>query len=85
MDLGIAGIGVASLLTNSLGLILNMYMTSCNEEIQQTCRISIFDSRVMENIMIYLKIGLPNVTILMLDWTAFEASSLMAGYLGVKE
>lgn len=38
-----------------------------------------------ENLAIYLKIALPNVIILMLDWTCFEASSLMAGMLGVKE
>lgn len=85
LNLGIAGIGLASLLTNLLGLILNVYITSTHEEIALMNSVSIFDSRVMENTMIYLSIGMPNVTILMLDWTAFEASSIMAGYLGVEE
>ena len=33
----------------------------------------------------YLKIGIPNMTIIVLDWTCFEISSLLAGILGVKE
>ena len=40
---------------------------------------------MLENTETYLKLSLPNVAILMLDWTCFEASSLMAGYLGIAE
>lgn len=87
LNLGIAGTGVSSLLTNLLGLILNMYMTNSKEGIEEARDVSIFDSRVLEKTgaSMYLQISLPNVVVLMLDWTCFEASSLMAGYLGVAE
>jgi len=85
LDLGIVGTGISSFLTNLLGLTINCVLTSYKKELVDANSVSIFDYRVYENMGIYLKIGLPNVVILMLDWTCFEASSLMAGYLGVEE
>ena len=79
LELGIVGTGISSLLTNILGFFINCYLTSKSEEIEEANSVSIFDKRVIENMGIYLKIGLPNVAILMLDWTCFEVSSLMAG------
>ena len=33
----------------------------------------------------YLAIGMPNIAIIVLDWACFEITTLMAGYVGVKE
>ena len=85
LDLGIAGTGISSLLTNLVGLYMNINLTKKIEGVDQICSISIFDLRVFENIPVYMKIGIPNMTILMLDWTCFEVTSVMAGYIGVKE
>lgn len=84
LQLGIIGTGVSSFLTNVLGLSLNIYIVSQREEFDHICSVSIFDKRVFENISIYLKIGMPNVTIIMLDWTCFEITAVMSGFLGVE-
>jgi Na+-driven multidrug efflux pump len=47
--------------------------------------ISIFNKKVYSNIKEYLTIGIPNMIVLILDWTCFEISSIMAGLLGVNE
>ena len=44
-----------------------------------------FDEIVWKDLSTYVKIGVPNMTIILLDWTCFEVSSLMAGVLGVNE
>ena len=44
-----------------------------------------YDKRVFKNWDIYLSISLPCMMILILDWSCFEASSLMAGYMGVNQ
>ena len=85
LEMGIIGTGISSFITNSLGLFLNMMIVQNREDFDQICSISIFDKRVYDNIWIYLKIGLPNVTIIMLDWTCFEITAIMSGFLGVEE
>lgn len=85
LGLGIIGTGISSFLTNTLGMVLNIYIISQREEFDQICAVSIFDKRVFENTSIYLKIGLPNMIIIMLDWTCFEITAIMSGYLGVEE
>ena len=64
---------------------MNLYIVSQREDFDQICSVSIFEKRVYENISIYLKIGMPNVTIIMLDWTCFEITAVMSGYMGVNQ
>ena len=83
--MGIEGITLASFLTNLLVLILNIWLTNATNFLEIANRISIFDLRVYKNLKTYLSIGIPCVMILVLDWSCFEVSSLMAGYIGVNE
>lgn len=83
---GILGTSLSSFLTNGMGLALNLYFVanSQGEDYDKITTISFFDSRIYENMGIYLQIGLPNVAIIMLDWTCFEVTAVMSGFLGVK-
>lgn len=87
LDLGILGTSISSFLTNVVGLALNLHLVASaqGEDFDQITAISIFDSKVYENMDIYLRIGLPNVTIIMLDWTCFEITAVMSGFLGVEQ
>ena len=80
---GIIGTGISSFITNALGLFLNIQYVNQREEFDKICTTSLLDSRVLENTSTYLKIGLPNMTIIMLDWTCFEITAVLSGYLGV--
>lgn len=83
--MGVVGTALASLLTNTQVLAMNYYLTSREEDLHDALHVSIFDPRVRQDLATYLKIGLPNMTIILLDWTCFEITSLMAGILGVNE
>jgi multidrug resistance protein, MATE family len=40
---------------------------------------------VFRQIREYISIGTPNIAVVVLDWACFEITTLMAGYVGVKE
>lgn len=46
---------------------------------------SLNDEKVRQNIGTYLLTGFPNMMIILLDWSCFECSGLIAGLIGVKE
>ena len=83
--MGIEGTTLASFITNGLVLIINVYLTSKEKGLEIANKVRFFDKRVFKNIDIYLSIGMPCMMILILDWSCFEVSSLMTGYIGVNE
>ena len=83
--MGIAGTSLASLITNLLTLLINIYLTNTTENLKSATKVSFFDERVFKNLDVYLSIGMPCMMILILDWSCFEVSSLMAGFIGVNE
>ena len=85
LDMGVRGLAVASFLSNLTILTLNHFMIVSQKEFEESLTVSFFDEQVRENVGSYLMIGLPNMTIILLDWMCFQASSLMAGVIGVKE
>ena len=85
LEMGIRGLTIASFITNLAIFVINHFMMAMQVEFEESLTVSFFDPQVRENIGSYLMIGLPNMTIILLDWMCFQASSLMAGVIGVKE
>lgn len=83
--MGMRGLALASFMTNVTIWIINQILMSRQSEFEEALAVSLFDPQVRENIGSYLMIGVPNMTIILLDWMCFQASSLMAGVIGVKE
>jgi hypothetical protein len=81
--MGIEGTTLASFCTNLLVLITNIYLTNITRSLKKANKVSIFDKRVFKNFDVYLSISIPCMMILILDWSCFEVSSLMAGFMGV--
>lgn len=83
MDLGIAGTGYASSLSNLTVYISLLVYTSQIEHIQEAVQMP--NSRTFQGIGEYLSLGIPSAMMLCLEWWAFEAMAVMSGYVGVKE
>ena len=83
--MGVVGAGIASFITNTKVLALNLYLTSIQEDLEAVNAVPLSNPQVWTDFGTYLRIGLPNLMIILLDWTCFEISSLFAGLLGVNE
>ena len=55
------------------------------EDLKEALAISFFDKKVFENLSTYMMISLPNIVIILLDWSCFQCSALMVGLIGVQE
>ena len=83
LDLGIAGTGYASSISNlSVYLSLLVY-TSMVSEISEAVQLP--NARTFQGIYEYLSLGIPSAMMLCLEWWAFEAMAVMSGYVGVNE
>lgn len=85
LSYGVVGTALASLITNAQVLLLNLVFTKRIPELQEALHVALCEEVVFQDMATYLRIGIPNMTIIVLDWTCFEISSLLAGILGVKE
>ena len=83
MNLGIAGAGIANIITNAITLSLNMIYTFSISEIKK----AIFcpDKRLFLNLCQYLKLGFPCTFMLCLNLWANLCIDIVAGYIGVTE
>ena len=62
------------------------YISTMNfEELKEATQISIFDRRVRNEMSTYLSMALPVMFTIFLEWSTFEAMTIMSGYLGVIE
>ena len=84
-ELGIAGTGYAGSLSNSI-IFLSLLIYSYNiADIRKAVQLP--DSRLFRlgGILEYLKLGVPAVIMLCLEWWAFEVMTILVGYIGVNE
>ena len=85
LNKGIAGTAYATLITNLYSLGYNLYYTWVQVDMAQINKVSFFDKQIYKFKLIktYLSLGVPNITIIFLDWICFQTSSLIAGTMGV--
>mmetsp|Transcript_18416 Transcript_18416/g.31498 ORF Transcript_18416/g.31498 Transcript_18416/m.31498 type:complete len:122 (+) Transcript_18416:481-846(+) len=84
-ELGVAGTGLAGLVTNSYLFVMNRYFTQRVEEIREANEVSFTDPQIRSQLGMYFKIGAPTMAVMCFDWSCFELMTIMAGYLGVVE
>ena len=81
MDLGIQGIGIACSLSNLLIYVGNLIYPAFITEISDA--VFLPNRHSFRGFRQYFEIGIPSCLILCLEWWAFEAMTLISGYLGV--
>ena len=84
LNWGVVGTGFSFTITTFLVWIINMIYTKCLKDVDviEARKIHFFDSQVYRSIWQYLKISLPNMFLMFLDWSSFEIMTLISGSLG---
>ena len=85
MQMDIRGTALASILTNLQILLANKWLMEAEPDLAEALEVRFFDKKVPENLGTYMSIALPNMTIILLDWTCFQCSALMVGLIGINE
>lgn len=81
LSFGLYGIGMAGFITNLITFMgMNIYPLYI-EEIREAIKTP--DRRVFNDLVPYLKLGLPISMMLCFEWWSFEVIVLFAGYMGV--
>lgn len=58
---------------------------SKDKDIIEACKVAFFDKQVGKQKLQYLKIGIPNMLLMFLDWSCDAVTTLVSGHLGVLE
>ena len=83
-DLKIYGIGLAAFCTNSIIFLLQNYFLR-NLEIAQEChQVSFFDSNNLNGISGYLKLAIPCLLFIIIEWAAYDMTNVIAGIVDSK-
>lgn len=82
-NLGVAGTGLATFLSNLFIFVVNEYKTQAELDIAELNEVSIFDKNVCRDFDEYLKIGIPNALTIFMEFSSYEIMILFVGYLGV--
>jgi Na+-driven multidrug efflux pump len=85
MELSIKGLAISSFITNAFAFVHNHHYITSEADLQDALKVSMMDLSVRQNIGTYIKTGLPNALIILIDWSCFECSSMIAGLIGVHE
>ena len=85
MQMDIKGTALTSILTNLQILLANKWLMEAEPDLAEALEVRFFDKKVPENLGTYMSIALPNMTIILLDWTCFQCSALMVGLIGINE
>jgi len=83
LEMSITGIGIASSITNLIIFLSLIQFTNWTEDIQEAVQWP--DKNTFRGIRQYYALGIPSALMLCLEWWAFEAMSLITGYIGVDE
>jgi Na+-driven multidrug efflux pump len=85
LECEIMGVGFASILTNTSILLANLFFTNRVEEIKEATRVGIRDPQVWKSLRAYFSLGVPSMLNMVLEFSCFEITTLLAGYLSVIE
>lgn len=85
LDLGVIGSGISSTITNILLFIGNWYYTNILDDLKEANRVSQFDKNVNNGLIDYLKIGIPSMVVMILDFLSQNIMTLLCGYIGIIE
>ena len=81
LDWGIAGTGYANVLNQFVQFCLLVILTNIEEDMQEA--IVPADSRMLNGLWSYAKLGVPSTIMICLDQWCWELMIIMTGYLGV--
>lgn len=85
LKLGTMGSGLSSSLTNLFICLTFYFFSKCNqdENFQKVMSVPLFRSENLVGFTSYLKLGLPVLVIMVIDWGSYEVLSLMSAKFGV--
>ena len=85
LEYGVIGIGISGFITNfSVYKLQNYYMRNL-ELIKEANEVTMWDPRNRQNLKEYLKLGIPSMLFIIIEWSVFDISTIIAGYFGILE
>lgn len=82
-DFGVVGCGLSGFVTNLIIFALQNYYMQKVESCQSALAVKYNDSRNFQNICGYLGLAIPSMLFIVIEWSVFDALSIMSGTLGV--
>ena len=82
-ELGIVGTALATFFSNLYIFVVNELKTKAQTDLTELNKASILDAKVYCNFAEYLRIGVPNMLTIFMEFTSYEIMVLLVGYLGV--
>jgi Na+-driven multidrug efflux pump len=82
MGLGVEGAGFAMFLTNVIIFMVQNYRISKIPEIKEATNVICTDSRITSNLWEYLQIAIPSFLFVIIEWSAHNLNTIIAGMIG---
>jgi len=83
LKFGIMGTALATFFSNLFIFVVNEMKTKAQEDLIELTSVRITDPNVNRDFYEYLKIGIPNMLTLFMEFASYEIMILLVGYLGV--
>jgi len=82
LDLDVAGIGIATMISYTWNFVVITIICKFNKSLKESF-FWITSESIREGVLDYLKISVPSLIILLLEWGAFEVLALTASAISV--
>jgi len=84
-EFGVTGTALATFFSNLFIFLVNEARTLAETDLSEVNATRFFDRNVHRNFGDYLRIGIPNMLVIFIEFTSYEIMVLLVGYLGVVE
>jgi len=82
---GFKGVAYAAFLTNSLIFVVQNYFIRKEEKVEKALTVKFFEKRILSGLGKYLKLAIPCMFFVLIEWSAWNIQIIMAGLIGVNE
>ena len=70
--------------TNLIIFLIQNYFTRNLEGAKEANKVRFFEKRVWSNLTKYLRIAIPSMFFVVIEWSTYQVQIIMTGYIGVK-
>jgi Na+-driven multidrug efflux pump len=84
LNLDVKGIGYAMFFTNTSILYIQKFFIRREQKVQVALKVSILDKRIYSSLFAYVKLAIPSLLFIYIEFSAWNFQQIMAGMLGVK-
>jgi hypothetical protein len=84
LEFGVIGAAISLFLTNLVIYTIQRYKISQISELKEANSVRLCDARNVQNMFQYLKLAVQSFLFTIIEWSAHDALTIMAGILGTR-